>query len=266
MVGTSLLPNLFFVSAPLPLLLGGHKRLLTSSLPAIFFHSYSTHRLPILNFSPTITMARPTSPNTSTPPLAAGFAEAVSYASSHGIVVSQALHAPTGTSLTHAPMTYLPSPLPSACYAHALRITPSLNALISRIAADHDYLRRTLAETAAADAQFTGRLLTMLGVASKEEGVQLALSRFDYFVHHYGGQHLISSAFKSNQPTSNHRSALCVMSVAANHHSSTSVLSTIARFSEVCPCPRPPGQRSRSPVGGRSAQPVRRSGAVQSSP
>jgi glutathione synthase len=105
--------------------------------------------------------------------------EAVSYALSHGIVVS------TGPAMqTHAPMTVRPSPMDATCHAQALALGPLLNTMIARIAADHDYLRSTLAETAAADPSFTGRLLALLGSGPDPgTGVELGIYRHDYFVH-----------------------------------------------------------------------------------
>lgn len=79
-------------------------------------------------------------------------------------------------------MTFWPSPLSQTAYNHAVQITPALNALVTAIATDYDYLRETLRETAAADPQFTGRLLGMLGKGLEKKSVDLAISRFDYFV------------------------------------------------------------------------------------
>ena len=56
------------------------------------------------------------------------------------------------------------------------------------MAADHQYLRTTLAETAAADADFTGRLLALLGTEPESASVKLNICRYDYFVNDQGGQ------------------------------------------------------------------------------
>lgn len=114
-------------------------------------------------------------------PSPAGIAEAISFAASHGVVVSQALNSAPGTNMSHAPMTYLPSPFDASSYRLALRIAAPLNTLLARLASDHAYLRTALAETATAD-PFTGRLLQLLGTAPPG-GVELSIVRTDYFVH-----------------------------------------------------------------------------------
>jgi glutathione synthase len=111
-------------------------------------------------------------------------AAAVTYAASHGIVVSKKGAGKTGALLSHAPMTALPSPVDASCFEYARRLTCPLNALIYAIASDKDYLRAALAETAAADADFTGRLMRLLDVAPPPRtGVEMGIYRFDYFLH-----------------------------------------------------------------------------------
>lgn len=112
-----------------------------------------------------------------------GIAEALSYAASHGIIVSQAKNSAIGTNLSHAPMTYRPTPLHRPCYHHAIDITNALNTVVYRIAHNHTYLRESLAETASADAEFTGRLLALLDNAPTKPSVELGIFRYDYFVH-----------------------------------------------------------------------------------
>lgn len=126
-------------------------------------------------------MSAPAPAAPAAPALARGVAHAVSYAASHGIVVAQTKTAAAGVSLAHAPMTFRASPLAAAAYAHAVAITPPLNRLVARVADDYAYLRDTLAETARADPDFTGRLLAMLGKGREKDSVDLAISRFDYF-------------------------------------------------------------------------------------
>jgi glutathione synthase len=111
-------------------------------------------------------------------------AAAVTYAASHGIVVSDTGTSKPGAALSHAPMTALPSPVDRSSFEYARRLTRPLNAMIYAIASDRAYLRETLAETAAADADFTGRLLQLLDVAPPERaGVEMGIYRFDYFLH-----------------------------------------------------------------------------------
>lgn len=117
-----------------------------------------------------------------------GVAEAIAYAATHGIVVAQNGTSLQGSALSHAPMTYRPSPMPAACYHEARRITPLINGMVARIASDRAYLRSVLAETAAADAGFTGRLLALLADAPREPAVELTICRYDYFVHEEGGE------------------------------------------------------------------------------
>lgn len=111
-------------------------------------------------------------------------AEAVTYAASHGIVVSAKGGAAVGAALSHAPMTALPSPVDTSCYEYARRLAQPLNSMIYAIASDRGYLRATLAETAASDADFTGRLLRLLDVAPPpRSGVEMGIYRYDYFLH-----------------------------------------------------------------------------------
>lgn len=115
-----------------------------------------------------------------------GLAEAVSFAVSRGIVISQSKTARSGTDLTHAPFTYRPSPFNAACYHHAVDITIPLNHLVTRIARDVDYLRTVLDETGRADAEFTGRLLALLPESdspSARPRIELSIARYDYFAH-----------------------------------------------------------------------------------
>lgn len=113
-----------------------------------------------------------------------GIAEAIAYASSHGIIVAQSNQAAPGTSLSHAPMTYKPSQFDATCYKEAQRITPALNKLLYRIACNRAYLSAALEETAAADAEFTGRLLALMPLApAPGTGVEMGIYRYDYFVH-----------------------------------------------------------------------------------
>lgn len=121
-------------------------------------------------------------------PTAAGIAEAVSYAASHGIIVCHEKHATPGTNITHVPITYHPTPLHAASYHEAVRITPILNLLVSRIAADHSYLRRALFETAAVD-PFTHRLMSLLGSSPPDADIYLGIYRYDYFVNVQNQQH-----------------------------------------------------------------------------
>lgn len=111
-------------------------------------------------------------------------AEAVTYAASHGIVVSSKSAVRPGAVLSHAPMTALPSPVDTSCFEYARRLAVPLNSMIYAIASDREYLRATLAETAAADADFTGRLMQLLDVAPPPKtGVEMGIYRFDYFLH-----------------------------------------------------------------------------------
>lgn len=111
-------------------------------------------------------------------------AEAVTYAASHGIVVSTKGGAAVGAALSHAPMTALPSPVDTSCFEYARRLALPLNSMIYAIASDHDYLRSTLAETAASDGDFTGRLLRLLDAAPPpRSGVEMGIYRYDYFLH-----------------------------------------------------------------------------------
>eukprot|EP00177_Eucheuma_denticulatum_P001529 GFKZ01002740.1.p1 GENE.GFKZ01002740.1~~GFKZ01002740.1.p1 ORF type:complete len:517 (+),score=75.50 GFKZ01002740.1:132-1553(+) len=121
------------------------------------------------------------------PPLPEGVAEAISYAASHGIIVGQTKTDPIGTALSHAPMTFQPSPLHQASYNHGLRIATPLSSLCARIAANPKYLRDQLAETAEADQEFTGRLLDLM--PERPAGaVELNIFRFDFFVHDEAGE------------------------------------------------------------------------------
>ncbi len=116
-------------------------------------------------------------PSAETRPNQEGISEALSYAVCNGLVVGDAADP---NKVVHAPMTYFPSALPRACYNEALRITPALNQLIRKIASDIEWLKSTLADTAAADEQFTGRLLKMTRPVADDE-VELQLCRYDYF-------------------------------------------------------------------------------------
>lgn len=131
---------------------------------------------------PSRLQSHPPYPNMSTQPLSNAVSEAISYASSHGIIVAQTKSDPIGTALTHAPITLAPSPVHSPSYHKALKITNPLNTLCTNIAADTPYLRATLSETANADSDFTGRLLHMLPEQPIGR-VQLSIFRFDYFIH-----------------------------------------------------------------------------------
>lgn len=111
-------------------------------------------------------------------------AEAVTYAASHGIVVSTKGAARVGAALSHAPLTALPSAVDTSCYEYARRLARPLNSMIYAIACDRAYLRTTLAETAASDAAFTGRLLRLLDSAPPPRaGVEMGIYRYDYFLH-----------------------------------------------------------------------------------
>lgn len=80
-------------------------------------------------------------------------------------------------------MTVMPSPVNRECYDEAIRLGPLLNNMIARIAADHDYLRKTLEETASVD-DFTAKLLGLLGTGSKPgTGIEVGVFRHDFFVH-----------------------------------------------------------------------------------
>lgn len=125
-------------------------------------------------------MTQNTQPRT---PLRARLSDAISYAISHGITVSQTKDSRSGTALTHAPFTLNPSPLPVEAHAHALGITKPLNDLVVAIANDYPYLRKVLAETANADRHFTGRLMQLLDVAERRpDRILLSICRYDYFV------------------------------------------------------------------------------------
>lgn len=110
--------------------------------------------------------------------------EAISYAVTHGIVVAEKQNALVGTALSHAPITVFPSPVDRACFDKARKLVRPLNEMISHIAADRKYLQETLAETADADAEFTGRLLDlMIQVPHQENSIGLSILRHDFFVH-----------------------------------------------------------------------------------
>ena len=155
---------------------------------------------------------------------ATGVVEAVSYAVSHGIVVAQAANSAPGTNLSHAPITFRPTPVHAPSYHHAKRITPSLNALVTGIASNHDYLRQVLAETAAADADFTGRLLKLLGIAPTNS-VDLSICRYDYFVNHQDGvsslrmveMNCIAASFASLGTKTSHMHRFLATHPACNH-------------------------------------------------
>ncbi|KAI0563430.1 Glutathione synthase [Gracilaria domingensis] len=111
--------------------------------------------------------------------------EAVSYAASHGILMSSAKHATPGTSLVHAPFTYYPSPFHAESYRHAVEITPYLNSLVHRIASDHKYLKDKLAATIESD-EFTRRLFALLACSEdqpQQRRVKFSICRYDYFMH-----------------------------------------------------------------------------------
>jgi glutathione synthase len=79
------------------------------------------------------------------------------WASQHGLVVAAA--AQEGT-LTHAPLSLLPTPFPAAAYAQAMRLAAPFGELMAAVAADADFLRTTLAGACAND-EFTRRLMEM---------------------------------------------------------------------------------------------------------
>lgn len=109
-----------------------------------------------------------------------GLAEAISYALTHGIIISKDRNT-FGVNISHAPFTYLPSPVNSQCFQKAIDVTPALNRLIHAISQDRQYLQDVLAETAQADPDFTGRLYRLF-LSVKPTDIQLAIARFDYFI------------------------------------------------------------------------------------
>lgn len=110
--------------------------------------------------------------------------EAIYYAVTHGLQIVEKADAQLGTAISHAPMTPQPSPIDRDCFHLARKLAKPLNGMISRIAADRDYLREVLAETADADAEFTGRLFGLLDLGPPpSHGVELSILRHDFFTH-----------------------------------------------------------------------------------
>lgn len=60
----------------------------------------------------------------------------------------------------HAPLSALPAPFPEGSFRKACAAAPAFNALIAAVAADSEYLQRTLAPAAEYD-EFTVRLNTL---------------------------------------------------------------------------------------------------------
>lgn len=110
-----------------------------------------------------------------------GVAEAISYAVTHGIVMGKKKHALLGTDLCHAPFTYCPSPVDAKCFQRAIDITIPLNHLVNSISENAGYLRKSLAEVAKVDSQFTGRLLAIYD-AVPITPIKMSICRYDYFI------------------------------------------------------------------------------------
>lgn len=106
--------------------------------------------------------------------------DAVNYAASNGIIMF------SQTSLIHAPMTLLPSPIPRHCYDQCVSLASDFNVLYDNVSRDYDFLSSSLTNVSASD-EFLASLLSILHTVTKE-GVRqkwsLAINRSDYMMHH----------------------------------------------------------------------------------
>ncbi|KJE96528.1 glutathione synthetase [Capsaspora owczarzaki ATCC 30864] len=87
--------------------------------------------------------------------------------------------------VTHAPFTLFPSPIPAAELKRAQALQPHFNELIHRVSQSPEFLASTLAEAAESDV-FTAHLLSILKTVSAEEKTQkvvLGIHRADYMLH-----------------------------------------------------------------------------------
>lgn len=123
----------------------------------------------------------------------AAIAGAISFVITHGGVSAQPNEDNDHRSnLIHFQFAYRPTPFPISIYRKAVRNTPVINLLMSRVAADHDYLREKLADTGAADPDFTGRLLSILERCPDEPPIELFINRTDYLIdERHGSKNLV---------------------------------------------------------------------------
>lgn len=81
------------------------------------------------------------------------------------------------------PFTLLPICLRRSEFDHALRLGAVLNKLTMAMASDHDFLRHSLRDTAAADKDFTGRLVALLDQSpSSPHRIDFSINRYDFFI------------------------------------------------------------------------------------
>lgn len=106
-------------------------------------------------------------------------AEAVTLANTSGFLVSKQGNA----NLTHTSFALTPARVRRSEFALAVKLANLLNTLTMDVAANHDYLRKTLAQTAAGDPDFTGRLLSILGddPRPKAATIEFSINRYDFF-------------------------------------------------------------------------------------
>ena len=70
----------------------------------------------------------------------------------------------------HFPFTTRPFPFPASFHHRGIALAPIINKLISRVAANHDFLERMMAPVATADPDFIGRLMKIMkSCQGKEE-------------------------------------------------------------------------------------------------
>ncbi len=86
------------------------------------------------------------------------------WSAQHGLVVAAAQ---PGT-LTHAPLSLLPTPLPRAAFERAFALAEPMGSLVAAVAADADFLRATLAGACASDA-FTARLFALFEATRQQQ-------------------------------------------------------------------------------------------------
>ena len=119
-------------------------------------------------------------------------AEAVDWAAAHGLAMGEpGKHAGAGALFSHVPCALLPTPYPRPAFERALALAEGFNTLVDRVARDPAWLLGALREAAAADADFTGRLVAVFERVLAAEAAQpgstqrwmLGVHRSDYMLH-----------------------------------------------------------------------------------
>ena len=106
------------------------------------------------------------------------------FCGSHSILVKRTAD-PLDQSLIHAPISLRPSPFSRILYEEAHKSQHPINALISRLATDHSFLRKAL-ERVQLDDEFVAGLLRVSAEARVEgklhQPIFLGILRTDYMI------------------------------------------------------------------------------------